>query len=212
MSKSPTKQPTRKPRDAVRTRASILEAAGRRVRDLGPDGIRLADIAADVGVTHALILHHFGSRDGLIIAMIDQVAADIVDELVRNTPSATIDGGKDANARLTSPRVDAAFELLSTRGYGRLVAWALQQRRDELIEHVAPVLERLVSAMIEAGRMRLGADATLEWERSVIFSIRLVVLAAAGESIVGALAPKAGKSDAEFRLWLSNLTFDQIGF
>ena len=36
----------------------------------GPAGIRLQDVAREVGVSHPTILHHFGSRDRLVEAVI----------------------------------------------------------------------------------------------------------------------------------------------
>ena len=47
----------------------ILDAAEKRLREGGPDAIRLQDIARDVGIAHPTILHHFETRDGLTLAL-----------------------------------------------------------------------------------------------------------------------------------------------
>ena len=47
-------------------RRLILEAAQARIASTGPDGLRLQDIAADAGLSHPTILHHFGNREGLV--------------------------------------------------------------------------------------------------------------------------------------------------
>ena len=52
----------RLPADEAKTR--ILEAAQKRLTEGGPDAIRLQDLAADLGISHPAILHHFGSREG----------------------------------------------------------------------------------------------------------------------------------------------------
>ena len=61
---------TRRRRSAAETRDAILEAAERRLVDGGPEAIRLQEIAADAGISHPAILHHFGSREGLVEAMV----------------------------------------------------------------------------------------------------------------------------------------------
>src|SRR5262249_22912893 len=53
-------------RTAEGARREILDAAEKRLRELGPDGVRLQQIASDVGVSHPAILHHFESFEGLI--------------------------------------------------------------------------------------------------------------------------------------------------
>ena len=50
-------------------RRLILEAAQAAIARTGPEGLRLHDIAAAAGVSHPLILHHFGSRAGLVRAL-----------------------------------------------------------------------------------------------------------------------------------------------
>ena len=62
----PNKKPKRVRRTAEEAKMMILDAAERRLRELGPAGIKLQELAADVGVSHPAILHHFGSRDRLV--------------------------------------------------------------------------------------------------------------------------------------------------
>lgn len=52
----------RRPRNAEKTRQDILQAAGRRFARSGYSHVTLKDIADDVGVTPALIVHYFGSK------------------------------------------------------------------------------------------------------------------------------------------------------
>lgn len=52
----------RRPRNAAKTRQDILRAAGRRFARHGFTQVTLKDIADDVGITPAMVVHHFGSK------------------------------------------------------------------------------------------------------------------------------------------------------
>src|SRR6516164_4639783 len=68
-------------------RRLILEAAQTRLATTGPQGLRLQDIAAAAGISHPLILHHFGSREGLVRALTQQAVAELRDKLVATMES-----------------------------------------------------------------------------------------------------------------------------
>jgi len=201
-----TARPVRKRRDAVTTREEILEAACRRVAEYGPDGLRLADIARDVGVTHALILHHFGSRDGLIMALINKVAKDLVEQVVRKLPTI------GQAPRDQAPKVNAVFEVLADQRYGKLVAWALQERPSEVAQTVHGFVDRMIDAAIVYQRNRAGGVPDAAWELNLTRWVRLVCMAAMGESVARLIAPqREGDDDQAYRLWLSNMMADSTG-
>lgn len=52
--------------DKAQTRERILETAGRRFREKGVDGIGVADLMRDAGLTAGGFYKHFGSRDELV--------------------------------------------------------------------------------------------------------------------------------------------------
>ena len=56
---------TRRRRTKEEARDEILSAAAKRLLDDGPDALRIADVAADGGMSHPPLLHHVGSRGGL---------------------------------------------------------------------------------------------------------------------------------------------------
>lgn len=58
-------------------RARIRDAAIERFASVGVSAANLKDIAADAGVSTPLVVHHFGSKDGLRAACDDHVAAVI---------------------------------------------------------------------------------------------------------------------------------------
>lgn len=67
----------RKRRTSDEARAAILDAAETMLRDVGPGGIRLQEVARQVGVSHPTVLHHFGSREGLLDAVVARSLASV---------------------------------------------------------------------------------------------------------------------------------------
>lgn len=59
------------------TEASILEAAWRRYAGVGPDGTSLREVASDAGCNHALIARYFGSKDGLVDAVVRRLGQGV---------------------------------------------------------------------------------------------------------------------------------------
>jgi AcrR family transcriptional regulator len=56
---------------STRARERILAAAVRRIASEGIDGVRIARIAMDAGVSTALVHYHFASRDALLAEALD---------------------------------------------------------------------------------------------------------------------------------------------
>ena len=54
-------------------RAQLLDAVVDEIATSGIGDRSLRDIAAAVGTSHRMLLHHFGSRDDLLIAIVEQV-------------------------------------------------------------------------------------------------------------------------------------------
>ena len=67
-------------------RATIRNAALRLFAERGPDAVTVREIAAQAGVSPALILHHFGSKDGLR-AEVDVFAAKAFDAIIEAIPT-----------------------------------------------------------------------------------------------------------------------------
>jgi AcrR family transcriptional regulator len=59
----------------LRTRAEIVAAAERHFAERGFDATRLDDIAADVGIQRAAIFYHFGDKQELYGAVLDEILA-----------------------------------------------------------------------------------------------------------------------------------------
>ena len=54
------------------TATRILQAAYRRLATDGYARLNMRDVAAEAGINHALIHYYFGSKDQLVIAVLDE--------------------------------------------------------------------------------------------------------------------------------------------
>src|SRR5437660_1109125 len=107
----------RRRRTAEQARAAILDAAERRLVASGPAAIRLQEVASDVGVSHPTVLHHFGSREALVEAVVARALDSLQTGLlagVRASPT-----GPDQVAAL----FESVFDTLVSGGHGRAFFW-----------------------------------------------------------------------------------------
>jgi AcrR family transcriptional regulator len=85
------------PRDATRTRERLIRAGERRFAKDGVAGARIRDIVRDAGQANdSAVGYHFGSRDGLLSAIVERHVA--VMERLRTEPGE--DAGLDTVLRL----------------------------------------------------------------------------------------------------------------
>ncbi|MGX5653179.1 TetR/AcrR family transcriptional regulator [Geodermatophilus nigrescens] len=61
----------------ARTRERILAATRRRLLTMPYDDVRLADVAAEAGVSQQTLLNHFTSKEGLALAVAEALAPEI---------------------------------------------------------------------------------------------------------------------------------------
>ena len=66
-------------RDGASTRTLILEATRRRLIEHGYAKLNVRDIAADAGVNHALIGYHFRGKQPLVLAVLDEANARLLE-------------------------------------------------------------------------------------------------------------------------------------
>jgi AcrR family transcriptional regulator len=65
--------------DGASTRTLILEATRRRLVEQGYANLNVRDIAADAGVNHALIGYHFRGKQPLVLAVLDEANARLLE-------------------------------------------------------------------------------------------------------------------------------------
>jgi AcrR family transcriptional regulator len=208
--KSPASVPAasdaRKRRTAEEARAAILDAAERRLVAAGPAGIRLQEVAADVGVSHPAVLHHFGSREALVKEVCERRFASIHEDLVRAIASSA--GG----AEQIGAMLDSVAHALEAHGHGRAVFWlaleGLMKKRDELRLHDVGI-----AAHALRGKLRKTRAPPLD---DTLYVVALAALALLAESVLGkAILRDAGLGEdraarARFRTWLAELLADHL--
>jgi len=188
-------------------RKEILDAAQRRLAEGGPDAIRLQEIAADVGIAHPTILHHFGSREGLLRALDTRAIRALTEDVEAMLRSpALAESGVDLVERLA--------QTMDQQGLARLIAWwAMRDGGDEAPLDMDPAeLVREMSALM-GKRLEETEGLALPDLEPVSFSIRLAVLAMLGDALVGDfMSPATGKDRSaekhRFRRWLAELLLE----
>lgn len=197
----------RRRRSAQEARREILDAAQRRLVEGGPEAIRLQEIAADLGISHPAILHHFGSRDGLIAALdaraIRALTEDVASALAGDPVSAT-------------DLIERVAEAMEGQGLAQLIAWwstrGFEGPGSESID-VRQLIDDVASAILrrlhpEQNQAPIGSEHP-HFE-SVLFAIRLAVLATFGDAMLGEEISRFSGNEREaerhrFRAWLADL-------
>ncbi|KNC18353.1 hypothetical protein AC792_11915 [Arthrobacter sp. RIT-PI-e] len=100
-------------RDRDRTRAQILEAAERMIAVQGL-AVSVAGIAQRAGVSKSGLLHHFPSREALLLAVAERGLQELIDEVERHLDPADTTPGRRTRAYVRtlcgdSPRAAALF-------------------------------------------------------------------------------------------------------
>lgn len=67
------------------TRSRVLAEAARAIREVGPDGISVAEVMSAVGLTHGGFYAHFASKDALVAAALDRMFDDMRARFARST-------------------------------------------------------------------------------------------------------------------------------
>lgn len=199
--KSPKKRRIRRTADDARS--AILDATERELVARGPSGIRLQDVAADIGVSHSTILHHFGSREQLVEAVVQRRVRAMNQEVILSLLSAPVAAEEDAAIAL----FERLYQVLGPGGHGRVIAFrALEERLPSVSpESLRPLAEATHAARVARRPPSAPAPSFEETEHIV----HLAALALFAESIVGThfRGDPAGQPDEaaskRFRAWLA---------
>jgi AcrR family transcriptional regulator len=188
---------TRRRRNAAETKGAILEAAERRLLNAGPDAIRLQEIAADAGISHPAILHHFGSREGLVEAMVLRGIARLQAQVLEGWPSA-----KEPDIEGVLERF---YEVASHRGMARMLAWLIltgDGYRTMKPGLLTPAAERMHAGRVRKARKEGRRPPELE---ETLFAATHLFILVLGDSLFGTSVRRAiglgsgAASTAKFR-------------
>ncbi len=98
------------------TRLRILDAALASIASKGYDGTSLDALAGGIGVTKQTILHHFGSKDGLLRSVLERSALELRDAVAAGLREARTDDRSTVGVlRVIDRAVRAAFRLAALR-------------------------------------------------------------------------------------------------
>jgi AcrR family transcriptional regulator len=180
-------------RKAESVREEALAIARRLLISSGPGAITLKAVGAEMRMSHANLIHHFGSAE----AFRDRLKTAMVEELTR-TVTALIrryEAGEASVAEI----VDTVFTAYAEGGIGTLVAWSAltpagedRHGLDLRIGELVTMLERLIEGPAAPSRARA--------------MVYVVSLLAFGDSLIGkSLAKALGSEALEMRkltLWI----------
>jgi AcrR family transcriptional regulator len=173
----------RRPEDA---RALILDAAETiMARGKGPAALRLQDVAKAASVSHPTILHHFGSREGLVRALNLRAYEKLTTTAISGM------SGKD------SSRDGVGMTFAAYRdGLAQRTVWLLQSA-DQIPGRPA-LFEDVVKKFHEVRKSfaRPGAEPDIADTRAVI---HLMTVAAFGDALFGARLRQAGAKEPQAR-------------
>lgn len=163
-------------RSADEARNAILDATERRLVAHGPAGIRLQEVAADVGVSHPTVLHHFGSRELLVNEVISRRIRSMSQEVVLAMV------GTDRSELEARELMARLFQVFGPGGHARVIAFlALEDWR----EGPAPENLKSLAQVVHAARKAHCAPDDQPSFEDTYFIVLLGALALFGEAIVG---------------------------
>ncbi|MEM1434519.1 MAG: TetR/AcrR family transcriptional regulator [Pseudomonadota bacterium] len=196
----------RRRRSADEAKQLVLETAAGRLKELGLEGLNLTGVADQAGISHATIIHHFGSSEGmrhaLIVYMTRQLLSDVLGALQSDADPATL--------------CEQLFAAIADNGHAQLLAWMAVESRTELAQ---PILDNqdLFRGVIDSVATRLcrgdhgpgdGAHAATEQELAEARQIVLLIattalgLGIAGQPLTALLELDANVSKT-FPAWLA---------
>ena len=128
--------------NGLRTRSEIVSAAERQFAERGFEATRLDDIAAEVGIRRAAVFYHFGDKQELYAAVLDEIFGDW---------TAALPSGGSAAERLEAALLGWIDYVVRRPSVARLI-----------LREAANSQPGVVSTFVRAG------SAPVEWFRAVI--------------------------------------------
>ncbi|MBY0301805.1 MULTISPECIES: TetR/AcrR family transcriptional regulator [Sphingomonas] len=119
------------------SRDAALDAARSLLVESGPQAVTLKAVAARIGRTHANLLHHFGSADGLQKALIERMATSIVGT-IRDAVH------RSRAARDPAELVDLVFDAFGRNGAGALAGWMILNGNHDALDPILTAIHDLV--------------------------------------------------------------------
>jgi AcrR family transcriptional regulator len=181
-------------------RRLILDTAQELIVRAGPEGLRLQEIAAAAGISHPLILHHFGSREGLVRALVQQAVTELRDKLI---------AAMGSEQYSLEQQLDQVFDAFRD-GLAQRLAW-LATIDPEGEAAVAAMVLRDIADSLHVRRVAAAPPGLAPARADSEMVVQLIAVAAFGDAIIGprlrrsAGLPPTRDSERRFRAWLAAL-------
>jgi len=156
------------------SRAMALAAARKLLLERGPQAVTLKAVAAEIGRTHANLLHHFGSAADLQAALARSIA-ERLNESIAEAIDRAQSGEPDAREI-----VDRTFDAFGKEGAGALAAWMILTGNRDALHPVLESINGLVAQLTAGHAEERVAENTLG-----------LVLSALGDSLLGGAVAEA---------------------
>ena len=183
MSETPPRVKRRK-RSAEEARDEAMTAARELLLKGGPTAVTLAEVGRVVGMTHANVIHHFGSAAGLQTALMGRMVSDLGEAL--DEAVVLVRSDEAAPRRL----IDIVFDAFDKGGAGYLAAWIVLSNNATHLEPVREAVQGLVNAIHE----KFAGDGEMARPR-ITSAVLFMALCAFGDSVIG--SPLRGMLDRE---------------
>lgn len=177
----------RRKRQGDEAREEGLVAARKLLLDQGPAAVTLANVGREIGMSHANVLHHFGSAAGLQSALMGSMIRDLIGAL-----EVAVDHLR-SDAAAPRSLVDQVFDAFDEGGAGQLAAWIALSRDFRHLEPIRDAVNSLVAALSDKF-VDAGAEARI---RSAVL---MIAVCAFGDAVIGPhLRDMLGQEDSEMR-------------
>lgn len=176
---SPPVSPLRRRLSPEASREAALEAARALLVEVGPQAVTLKAVAGRIGRTHANLLHHFGSADGLQKALIASMAEHVV---------TTIRDAVHRSREVEDPTevVDLTFDAFGKNGAGALASWMILSGNEDALDPILTAIHDLVDDLAaEHDKAERYRGAPIHEE-----TLQLVLMAL-GDALFGAALTRA---------------------
>jgi AcrR family transcriptional regulator len=185
-------QARRQEERSATTRRALLDATVVCLAELGYAGTTSAAVAERAGLSRGAQLHHFGTRDQLVVAAVEHLAQkrlrQVRDQMSRLAPSRP---GHEGPSSRNNP--EAALGLLAEALSGPLYAatlelWVAARSHPTLRTELVPAEDRVNAALAEICRTYVTDDP---------IEIRLTLDLLLGRGVSGLLTPHPDQRQAE---------------
>ena len=167
--------------DDLKAAAVIREVAMRLFADRGAAGVTVREIAAAAGVSPGLVMHHYGSKDGLRDA-VDRRAAAFFEEMLGELARIGEQGGSASLAELFAARLEAQPVMVD---YVRRLLLDGGEAADALFSKLFSTTLAGMRSLVEAGVVRPAQDEETRTAFLLANDLSLVLLRRQITSVTG---------------------------